>query len=507
MDAQQPEAKPLAHAGRIAAMDVPALNRQFKIACGLLCVIACLSAIGPVYRGTFMAEIDNCEGWIAYHVDSVLSGRPLYPSAERLVTNNYPPLFFYLDAALARVIGNSIYAGRILSYAGLLAISIGVWAVLRRLGVRPLFAFASATAYFATMCRLFDSKVAVNDPQLVAHAVMILGLWCFLREREARRPWFVLSAALMATAGFFKHNLFAVPVAVFLTLWREDRRNAARFALLGTALVAIGFAFCAVGYGGDFAYNLFSPRPYHFLRGVKALEDLHRVVVQFVLWVWFATRVRDGERGRIVNTLCLAALVESFIVRGGDEVDKNAGFDLVIALHLALGVALEHTGELRVAWLRQAGVATVVFAALTIRLLFGEHMDSFNVVYDPAMARWYASAERATAEEAARIREIPGPVYCGSPFLCYLAGKPFAVDAVNLGFRIGTGRMSCDVVDRQLESGALIYVPPINASLRPYGAPPEVALSERRPFGQIKEWLQPVGRSLSPPSTPITCKR
>lgn len=481
---------------------------KLTISVALLCLLAALTAVGSLYRATFLAEIDRNEGWVAYHVDAILKGLPLYPAPDQLITNNYPPLFFYITAAVTHFIGNAVYAGRALSFVALLAVALEIYFILRLLAVRRLFSAVAAVAFFATLCRLFDGKAAVNDPQLMAHAVMLLGLCCFLWERTANSRWFWPSAALMVAAGFIKHNLVAVPLSAFILLLWEDRGRASRFAVVGAAFALTGLGICVAVYGSDFIYNMFSPRPYHWARGFKALEDLHRLPVQCLLWLWYALTVVDGKRGRIINVLCLTGLVESFLVRAGEEVDKNAGFDLIIGLHLALGVALERADALRVPrifHLGTVGLQTAAIGIITVRLLFGETMDSFNVLYNPAMSEWYHQAERATAEEAERVSTIPGRVYCESPFLCYLAGKEFAVDSVNLGFRIGTGRVPCDVVRRQLASGVLTYVPAIDANLRPYRLEPE-APGQKHSLEALKTFLKPIGDYLSPPSTPLFCR-
>lgn len=474
-------------------------QQALNISIGLLTALAVLTAIGPLFRAQFLAEIDINEGWIAYHVDAVLRGLPLYPSPDQLITNNYPPLFYYLAAGLSSVFGNTIYAGRALSFAALLAVGVEVFAVLRELGVRRLFAFVAAIAYFATMCRLFDGRVAVNDPQLLAHAVMGLGLLAFLIERRRGHRWFLVSATTMVLAGFVKNLLIAVPIGTFLFLLLEDRKSAARFAVVGSALALGGLWLCALVYGESFVFNVFEPRPYSLARGFKAFEDLHRVPVQFLLWIWYAVSLKDNDRGRLVNLLCLCGLAESFIARTAEEVDRNAGYDLVIALHLALGAALERAADLRPAALLVGTTAlrTILVATIALRLLFGEPMDSFNILLNPAMARYFSDSQAATLAEAERVQQIPGPVFCESPFTCFLAGKPFVVDGINLQFRIATGRVPCDVIDRKLRSGELTYVPNRTGSpnLRPYRVVTPPAL------------LADPGRKNSLPTvSPISCK-
>jgi hypothetical protein len=474
----------------------PDRQRALIVSLVLLTALGVLSAIGPLYRAQFLAEVDVNEGWNAYHVDAILHGLPLYPSPDLLITNNYPPLYYYLLAGLSSIFGDTIFIGRVLSFMAVLAIGVEIFLILRRLAVGQIPAFAAAVAYFATMCRLFDGRVAVNDPQLLAHAIMGLGLLLFLIERERGHRWFALSAGTMVLAGFFKHNLVAVPAATFVFLLLEDRKNAARFAAVGLGMALGGLWVCALAYGPSFAFNLFEPRPYRLLRGMKSLEDLHRVPVQVILWVGYALWCRDKDRGRLINLLCLAGLAESFGARMAEEVDKNAGYDLLFALHLAFGAVLERAADIHPRALSASAYQAALIAATTVRLLFGEPMDSFNVLIDPAMAQYFRDAEAATVADAARVRRIPGPVFCESPYTCFMAGKPFVVDGINLQFRVTMGGEPCDIVDRQLASGALTYVPSRtgNPNLRPYRfvLPPEYRLDES-------------GVKLTAPVSPISC--
>jgi len=472
------------------------LQRALIISLVLLTTLAVLSAIGPLYRAQFLAEVDVNEGWNAYHVDAILHGLPLYPSPDLLITNNYPPLYYYLAAGLSSIFGDTIFIGRALSFMAVLAVGVESFLILRRLAVGQLPAFAAAVAYFATMCRLFDGRVAVNDPQLPAQAIMGLGLLLFLIERERGHRWFVLSAGTMVLAGFFKHNVVAVPAATFLFLLLEDRKSAARFAAVGAGMALGGLWLCALAYGPSFAFNVFEPRPYRLLRGLKSLEDLHRVPVQIILWVGYAVGCKDAGRGRLINLLCLAGLAESFGFRMAEEVDRNAGYDLLFALHLAFGAVLERAGDIYPRALSASAYRAVLLTATSIRLLFGEPMDSFNVLIDPAMVHYFRDAEAATIADVARVRRIPGPVFCESPYTCFMAGKPFAVDGINLQFRVTMGGEPCDVIDRQLASGELTYVPNRTGSpnLRPY-----------RFVLPLEYRLDATGEKLTAPVSQISC--
>jgi hypothetical protein len=77
-----------------------------------------------------------------------------------------------------------------------------------------------------------------------------------------------------------------------------------------------------------------------------------------------------------------------------------------------------------------------------------------------------------------------------------MAGKPFAVDGINLQFRVTMGGEPCDVIDRQLASGELTYVPNRTGSpnLRPY-----------RFVLPLEYRLDATGEKLTAPVSQISC--
>jgi hypothetical protein len=434
-------------------------RRMLAIAAVVL--VAGLAAVWPLYRAPLLIELNINEAWIAYHVDALVSGaRPLYPPTDLLITNNYPPLGYLVLAALSRWFGNTIFLGRALSLVALLTVAGTIFAILRRLEVRASWAALAAVGYFATMCRLFDTHVAVCDPQMLAHALMTLGFLRFLDERSRGARWCLGAAVLMVLAGFVKHNIVAMPIAACVILWRDDRRAAGRFALALAGLAGVGFAASIGAFGLDFLRNLFAPRPYELLRTLKAAEDLHRVIVPFILWLVYVFRVRDGARGTIINTLCIAGLAESLVMRGASEVHFNAGYNAVIALWLAFGVAFEQLALLPAAQrLGLTRLRAAIVMVLVLRLLLDSNYRSLQAIADPGFRATLAEAVVATREEVARVAAIPGPVACASTLVCYLAGKPFLVDPINVRLRMAVGALPPDAVERLIRSGALTFVP------------------------------------------------
>src|SRR2546427_10413165 len=125
----------------------------------ILYVIAIWSFAWPVYRAFLNVEIETNEGWNAYFADAAMGKMPLYPSADQLITNNYPPLSFYIVGLAGRLIGDPVLAGRLLSLISVIAIATAIALSVMRLGGTQAAAVISAAFYIAMMSRFFRTYV------------------------------------------------------------------------------------------------------------------------------------------------------------------------------------------------------------------------------------------------------------------------------------------------------------------------------------------------------------
>ena len=125
----------------------------------LLYAIAIVSFTWPIYRAFLNIEIENNEGWNAYFADAAMGKMPLYPSPGELITNNYPPLSFYIVGIVGRLLGDPVLAGRLLSLIAALAVGTAIALSVRRLGGTKTAATVSAAFFLATISR-FLSRVS-----------------------------------------------------------------------------------------------------------------------------------------------------------------------------------------------------------------------------------------------------------------------------------------------------------------------------------------------------------
>jgi hypothetical protein len=433
---------------------------RFGWAPWLLLLIAAWYFLWPVYRAFLNVEIDINEGWNAYFADAAMGRMPLYPSPEKLITNNYPPVSYYIVGGLGRVLGDPILAGRLLSLAAIVVIGAMVALAIRELGGDRAGAGFGAAFFVATISHFCEHYAGMDDPQLLAQAIMAAGFVWFLRA-EARDRSCLAPILLMGFAGFLKHNIIAMPVTAFLWLGFRRPLEAVKCAVVAGIGVALGFALCFALYGRDFFANLMFSRQYSWKLSLQAARDFKPLIVALAASIALGC-VRWRDRGvRVCLLLIVTALGADFLQRSGAGVDQNAGFDLIIAASIGVGLAFAHAGRAS-GWrgfrpgMLQAGLTL----AICLRFLVSQIDDpnrSFRLLFDPAFKDEIAIREKAMTDMIAKVRATPGAVMC-SNYACYRAGKPFAIDRFNAEQRMLTGALPRDALRKMIANGQLTEV-------------------------------------------------
>lgn len=394
-------------------------------------VLAAASAFALVRAalGIFaLAPLDPNEGWNAYHAGAALAGQGLYPAPESLYFNNYPPLSFHVVGWLSLVTHDAIAAGRALSIASFLAVVAATGYTARALGASRDHA-AFACAFLAAVFLRYSHYVGIDDPQLFGHAIAAIGMAAVLSHPQSRAAAGA-GAALCACALFVKPNLLPLPLALFVWLALWHRRSVFAYAAAGTITALALLGWCTAVYGAGFLSHLLSPRTYSTAElWHGSVKWFYKTAPFFAPLAWLATRfARDpAVSWCAIYTAVSVAFGVYFI--GGAGVDQNVFFDAYIALALSAALVMQKA-EAR----RYAGM--VCGACYLVPLVV-----SAAVQYRPDTFQTKEANAREFAEAVAFVRGRPGPAACEEQSLCYRAGKPPAVDFVNIGQHVAKGRL------------------------------------------------------------------
>ncbi len=405
----------------------------------LLALLALYFLVWPMWRVQFPIEIAQNEGWNAYHADAAVGGGVLYPSPDTLIVNNYPPLSFYALGYLGRIFGDPLYVGRVLSLLATLGLGALIARVVRQLGGGSAGAAIGGLWFVATMARSYNRFVGMNDPQLAGQFIMVAALsWFLVREKAGKSA--EPPILLMVLAGFWKHNIVAVPATVLAWLWLRDGRRALRPTLVGVAAAIAGLAVCVAVYGDVFLANLLTPRPTRLMRAITGIGRSQWILPALAIWAIWAWSERKTFAARFTALYVGVAFAAYLAQWTGEDILDNAQFDLVIATAVGLGIAFDRAAA--TAFARRFGAeaarATVVLI-LALRLVATVRIEPFLILFDPSYRAEFDAHAQVARAEAARIAAIPGLVACDYKVICRMAGKPFVYDDFRADMLIMTG--------------------------------------------------------------------
>ncbi len=411
-------------------------------------VLLVLLLLGPVLAIPLHIPINYNEGWNAGFDTRAMhpAAGPLYPGPGSFVFNNYPPLGFYLVGLAGLVFQDMIVGGRVVALVSWLACAGLLGLCVRRLGGTGRAACAAALLLLLSTATFYRSYVAMDDPQWLAHAMMLASLALLLREGVPRRPepdrWpparLILAALLMVAGGFVKHNLVALPVAVTLWLAWLDRRLAVAWMLSAAAGACAGLGLTGALFGvAAFDDILRHPRMYHANRLTQAIGGLAPLIPMAITVAVLLRRRVAGAGAVLVALFAGVSLLTGIVQRLGDGVNYNAHFETMIAVCLGFGLVLGPLSRCPLRIRRRSfGPATLlVFATSPVLGAMPWRMPSaWHDVTDrkARQAAWQPMIERLAASR--------GPAGCEMPSICIWAGKPFSVDIFNLTQSILSGQ-------------------------------------------------------------------
>jgi hypothetical protein len=391
-------------------------------------VLALLHLALPLVSMPAFASLNYNEGWNAYHAAAVFSERPLYPPPGDLFPNNYPPLSFAGVALLSRLFGDPVLWGRALSLLAFLAICTEIGLLARRASGSWRHGLFAGLLFAALLGAAYGDYVGVNDPQLLAHALVLGG---GVLVTGGRSPARIASAVLlMGLGGLVKHNLIALPLAVTAWLWLRDRRAFARWAQASAAFLGLALLGLWLVHGGDVFGSILGVRETSLRTGAHMSADwLRSLAAPLAVGV---LALREAWRDPDAQWLALYAglgLVLGVVFTAGEGVSYNAFFDLTIALSLLGSFLLVRSGN-------AIPVVTLALALLLDPLLRAPHAAlGLGGSLDQL-----AKLEAASTKDVDYLAAHEGPALCETLSLCFWAGKPAAVDLFNSRQAFWAGR-------------------------------------------------------------------
>jgi hypothetical protein len=256
----------------------------------------------------------------------------------------FMPLPILLHGALARVTGEYLISGKVLSYGVMIVLLVVMVVLIVRMGCRPPVAVALAALVVTTHTGL----AAGMDLRADALPLLLQVLAIALVAGTGSRAFTVGAAALSALALLSKSSAVWAPLAIALWLLAVDRRRLLWFLAAYGGLVGVLLAFFGVVTEGRFFVNVFGLST----AGVQGSRSLLRgpyflahLLVQQALaaWAllpvaavgfWLARAERRVSLYQLSLVCCLGVLV---VVLGDIGTGWNQLLDLVVLTALVVG--------------------------------------------------------------------------------------------------------------------------------------------------------------------------
>ena len=381
-----------------------------------------------VMRLMYPYEVEWMEGAMLDHVVRILSGKPIYsaPSID-FIPWLYPPLYYYVVALVAKVVGIGFFAGRIVSFAStLITAGLMSWMV-QRITKNRVFAFLTIAAYFATYHATGYYFDIVRNDAFFSAIIIILA---FVPMRLQGKMGAIATAILFVIAFLTRQQavFFLPPLVVWF--WIRDKKTGMIFTVSAIALTLIAhFAIYSATHGWSTFYMFTIPSAkradFSIIRMFDAFPNFAlgpfaiSTVAMFILPLlkkegaggW--SRFFASDTGLIIM-MALAALAAGAMSLGNEGGDRNVMMPFAAFVLPLLPIALHEIRSAKPAFARYVYLGFLFqFVALYFNPLSGKMVIA-------------SARQRAGGDEFMRkLRAMPGEVYI--PYHGYIArqaGKP-----------------------------------------------------------------------------------
>ncbi len=376
-------------------------------------------------RINYPFELEWVEGGMVDHVRRVIAGAPIYakPTLE-FVSFLYPPLYYMVAAAFAKILGAGFFPLRLLSFLSSLGVFFLIYRIVRR-ETGAKFPGVVAVGLFAATYDKVGGWFDIARLDSFYMLLLLAGVYALRFHRSAIGA--VVAGTLMGAAFLTKQSalVIAVPMAIYVLL--ADFRRGLWFVGTAAGVMVGGVMLADWRSGGWFHYYCFYLPSRHPRVDGGLLAFWTKDFLPALPVAAFAAAVYAGERlfsakgqDRFFFPVLVAGLIgSSWSVRNmvGAELNNLIPAFTAISILAALGIH-----RIRERWPRAALLAEVM---LVVQLAL--------LVYNPAR-HVPTPADRAAGEKlVSRIAAIHGDVWIPHHgYLAILAGKRSFAHAVAL---------------------------------------------------------------------------
>lgn len=373
-----------------------------------------LVALSVVYLTAFVVlaairsrvpfELEWMEGGLVDEIGRVLAGQKLYvaPTVE-FAPFIYTPLYFWVSAAFAKVVGHGFFAPRLVSLLSCLGIFVMIGRLVQRETGKLAMGIVAAGLYAATFHRTAQLMDLVRTDSLFV-LLLLVGID---RLRAGPNTTARVTAGLVFTLTFLT-NQRSLPIVAALCVYvvLEDRRRAWPFLLAALGGIAGSVFVLDWAHQGWFRFYVFELPASHGLIWQQItrfwVDDIFgALAIAFAAgaYVFLVPDALEASPRRLWAFALAGALASSYSGRLHSGGWTNVLMPSYAILAVLFGVATERL----FAQATEPRLARVVFVAAATQLLM--------LAYDPVISLPTRAERVARAQLVAKVRAVPGDAW------------------------------------------------------------------------------------------------
>lgn len=295
-----------------------------------------------ISRINYPFSLEWMEGTSIIQVHRILSGQLLYvePSLG-YVSLIYPPVYYYVSAAFAKVIGLSFFSLRLVSLLSTLGCMALIFLIVRK--IEPnFFSQIVAVGLFAAMFKIGNFWFDIARVDMLALFFALASIY-FLHF-TADRKYFFLSGLLLALSCMTKQIYLALLIAASLYCFFLDRKNTWIFIVSSVSVYSLGFLILNLVHDGWYQFFTFEV-PYSHTESLR-FEVAGRLLLDFILLplslnflftvFYFIQVIRDKKNYQRISIVFIVGAVTAISWMG--IVNLGALSNAVIPAHAVLSI-------------------------------------------------------------------------------------------------------------------------------------------------------------------------
>ena len=319
-----------------------------------------------ISRIAFPFAFDWVEGAVLMQVNHLLSGQSMYAEPNAAYTALiYPPLYFYVSAAMTQVLGFGFLPLRLTSLLATCGCMLMVFVITRKITSSNLYGLASAGLFAATYASLWSWFDFARVDML--YVFLILAGLFFLNAGPEGKP--VLAGAVFALSFFTKQSALFLILPLAALAFFLHRRQTIIFMLVFGLIAATGSFLLNAITNSWYSYYIFMLPTNHTLNtNPDYLYYLVKIILGPILLSFgigvAATLIRAKEYFRNRSYLfffmaTLSGLAGSIVSSLSPSSTHNAYIPAYAIIVIFFGIGLAHL-EKSTSEIKSANVHTIL---------------------------------------------------------------------------------------------------------------------------------------------------